>query len=84
MGIKFIGPSGDLINLLGNKSKAKETMKKAGVPVVPGSEGLIKKQRRSNRISRKNKISSNIKSISRWRRKRNKNCIFKRRTRKIL
>lgn len=42
MGIKFIGPSGDLINLLGNKSKAKETMKKAGVPVVPGSEGLIK------------------------------------------
>ena len=42
MGIKFIGPSGELINLLGNKSKAKETMKKAGVPVVPGSEGLIK------------------------------------------
>ena len=28
MGIKFIGPSGELINLLGNKSKAKETMKK--------------------------------------------------------
>ena len=42
MGIKFIGPDYRLIELLGNKSKAKETMKNAGVPVVPGSEGLIK------------------------------------------
>lgn len=41
IGIKFIGPSYKLIDLLGNKSKAKETMKKAGVPVVPGSEGLV-------------------------------------------
>ena len=42
MGIKFIGPNYKLIDLLGNKSKAKKTIKKAGVPVVPGSEGLIK------------------------------------------
>ena len=42
MGIKFIGPNYRLIELLGNKSKAQETMKNAGVPVVPGSEGLIK------------------------------------------
>lgn len=41
MGIKFIGPKSELIELLGNKSKAKETMKHAGVPVVPGSDGLI-------------------------------------------
>ena len=41
MGIKFIGPKAKLIELLGNKSKAKETMKKAGVPVVRGSEGLL-------------------------------------------
>ena len=41
MGIKFIGPNYKLIELLGNKSKAKETMKRCGVPVVPGSEGLI-------------------------------------------
>lgn len=41
IGIKFIGPSYQLIDLMGNKSKAKETMKKAGVPVVPGSDGLI-------------------------------------------
>lgn len=42
IGIKFIGPKHELIELLGNKSRAKETMKKAGVPVVPGSEGLVK------------------------------------------
>ena len=41
IGLKFIGPNHNLIELLGNKSKAKETMKNAGVPVVPGSEGLI-------------------------------------------
>ena len=41
MGIKFIGPDYKLIELLGNKSKAKETMKRAGVPVVPGSDGLV-------------------------------------------
>lgn len=41
MHIKFIGPSSNLIELLGNKSEAKETMKKCNVPVVPGSEGLI-------------------------------------------
>ena len=41
IGIKFIGPSYEMIELMGNKSKAKETMKKAGVPVVPGSDGIV-------------------------------------------
>ena len=41
MGINYIGPSYELIELMGNKSKAKETMKKAGVPVVLGSEGNV-------------------------------------------
>ena len=40
--IKFIGPSSNVINIMGNKSKAREMMKKAGVPIVPGSEGIIK------------------------------------------
>lgn len=39
--IKFIGPSAEAISLMGNKSVAKETMKKAGVPVVPGSDGAV-------------------------------------------
>jgi acetyl-CoA carboxylase, biotin carboxylase subunit len=41
-GIKFIGPTPDMINKMGDKITAKETMIKAGVPVVPGSEGLLK------------------------------------------
>ncbi len=41
IGIKFIGPSSEMIELMGNKSKAKNTMQKAGVPVVPGSDGLV-------------------------------------------
>lgn len=40
--IKFIGASPEMIEAMGDKSTAKETMKKAGVPVVPGSEGLLK------------------------------------------
>ena len=40
--IKFIGPSYKVIDLMGNKSNAKELMKKAGVPVIPGSDGSIK------------------------------------------
>jgi len=40
-GIKFIGPSPEMIKAMGDKAIAKETMKKAGVPVVPGSDGII-------------------------------------------
>ncbi len=40
--IKFIGASPAMIEAMGDKSTAKETMKKAGVPVVPGSDGLLK------------------------------------------
>jgi acetyl-CoA carboxylase, biotin carboxylase subunit len=40
-GIKFIGPTPDMINAMGDKITAKETMIKAGVPVVPGSKDLL-------------------------------------------
>jgi acetyl-CoA carboxylase biotin carboxylase subunit len=40
-GIKFIGPTADMISSMGDKITAKETMIKAGVPVVPGGEGLL-------------------------------------------
>ncbi len=40
-GIKFIGPSADAIRKMGDKALAKETMKKCGVPVVPGSDGVV-------------------------------------------
>ena len=41
-GIKFIGPTPQMINSMGDKITAKETMIKAGVPVVPGGEGLLR------------------------------------------
>ncbi|HSR38384.1 MAG TPA: acetyl-CoA carboxylase biotin carboxylase subunit, partial [Phnomibacter sp.] len=40
-GLKFIGPTPDQIKAMGDKITAKETMIKAGVPVIPGSEGLL-------------------------------------------
>ena len=39
--IKFIGPTPEMINAMGDKITAKETMIRAGVPCIPGSEGLI-------------------------------------------
>jgi acetyl-CoA carboxylase biotin carboxylase subunit len=41
-GIKFIGPTATQIRKMGDKITAKETMVAAGVPVIPGSEGLVK------------------------------------------
>jgi acetyl-CoA carboxylase biotin carboxylase subunit len=40
-GIKFIGPTPAMINAMGEKITAKETMIKAGVPVIPGGDGLL-------------------------------------------
>lgn len=40
--IKFIGPNYRVIELMGNKSNAKELMKNAGIPVIPGSDGSVK------------------------------------------
>lgn len=39
--IKFIGPTPEMINAMGDKNNAKETAKKAGAPVIPGSDGLL-------------------------------------------
>ena len=40
-GIKFIGATPEQINAMGDKASAKDTMKKAGVPTIPGSDGLV-------------------------------------------
>ena len=64
MGIKFIGPNHKLIELLGNKSKAKETMKKAGVPVVPGSDGLIYSKKQAVELAEKIKYPVMLKASS--------------------
>ena len=51
-GIKFIGPTADMINKMGDKITAKETMIKAGVPVIPGSEGLLDSLEQAKGIAR--------------------------------
>ncbi len=50
--IKFIGPSADHIRLMGDKIAAKDTMKKLGVPCVPGSDGEIKTLADAERIAK--------------------------------
>ena len=40
-GFSFLGPTPDIIDSMGNKAKAKKTMESAGVPVVPGEEGIL-------------------------------------------
>jgi acetyl-CoA carboxylase biotin carboxylase subunit len=52
-GIKFIGPSPEMIEAMGDKSTAKETMKKAGVPTIPGSEGLIGSVEEGQKLAKK-------------------------------
>ncbi len=51
--IKFIGASPEMINSMGDKSNAKDTMKKAGVPIVPGSDGLLTDIKEGIKIAKK-------------------------------
>lgn len=51
--IKFIGASGEHIEKMGDKATAKETMKKAGVPTIPGSDGLLKDVAEAKKIAKK-------------------------------
>jgi len=51
--IKFIGPGPEQINALGDKSKARETMLKAGVPITPGSDGEIDDEATAEKIAEK-------------------------------
>ena len=49
--IKFIGPSPKMISAMGDKSFAKDTMKKNGVPVIPGSNGVLKSDEDGKRLA---------------------------------
>ncbi|MDC0614714.1 acetyl-CoA carboxylase biotin carboxylase subunit [Schleiferiaceae bacterium] len=52
-GIKFIGATGDQIDKMGDKATAKETMKEAGVPCVPGSEGILDSLEHARKTAKK-------------------------------
>src|SRR6187397_451255 len=49
--IRFIGPDPSVIRLLGDKSKARRAMKKAGVPMLPGSDGPVESEERATKIA---------------------------------
>ena len=50
--IRFIGPSPQVIRLMGDKARAKRAMKKAGVPVVPGSDGPVETEEKAQKIAK--------------------------------
>lgn len=52
-GIKFIGPSAESIRLMGDKIKAKNTMRKAGIPLIPGSKEGIKSKEKALALAKK-------------------------------
>jgi len=51
--VKFIGPPSKVISLMGDKSQALESMRKAGVPNVPGSQGIVKDENEAQEIARR-------------------------------
>jgi len=51
--IKFIGASPEMIDKMGDKASAKATMKKAGVPTIPGSEGIVDSLEDAQKIAQK-------------------------------
>ncbi len=63
-GIKFIGASPEMIHAMGDKSNAKDTMKKAGVPTIPGSDGLLKNIEEGLQIAKKIKYPVILKATA--------------------
>jgi acetyl-CoA carboxylase biotin carboxylase subunit len=49
--ITFIGPTPDNIRMMGDKAVARDTMRKAGVPIAPGSEGIVRTKEEALRIA---------------------------------
>ena len=67
----FIGPSYKAIDLVGNKINAKEIMKKAGVPLIPGSDGRINTLEQAIFTAEEIGYPIILKAVLRWGRKRN-------------
>jgi acetyl-CoA carboxylase biotin carboxylase subunit len=63
-GIKFIGASPEMIEGMGDKSSAKDTMIKAGVPTIPGSEGLLESLDQAKKLAKKIKYPVILKATA--------------------
>ncbi len=62
--IKFIGPSPNVIRLLGDKARARRAMKKAGIPVLPGSDGPVDSEEKAQKIAKELGFPVIIKAIA--------------------
>ena len=65
-GIKFIGPSAEIISKMGDKIEAKRIAKKFGLPVIEGSEGGVKSFEEAKSICKAIGLSNFNKSCWRW------------------
>ncbi|UUC46080.1 acetyl-CoA carboxylase biotin carboxylase subunit [Flavobacterium cerinum] len=63
-GIKFIGASPEMIEKMGDKATAKATMKEAGVPTIPGSEGLLESYEQAKQLAKEFKYPIMLKATA--------------------
>jgi acetyl-CoA carboxylase biotin carboxylase subunit len=62
--IRFIGPAPNVIRLLGDKARARRAMKKAGVPILPGSDGPVDSEEKAQKITRELGLPVIIKAVA--------------------
>jgi len=62
--IKFIGPAPNIIRLLGDKARARRAMKRAGVPILPGSDGPVDGEEKALKIARELGFPVIIKAVA--------------------
>ena len=65
-GIKFIGPSSDIIKKMGDKIEAKKIAKKYGLPVIEGSDGGVRSIDEAKTVTKKDRLSGFDKGCRRW------------------
>ncbi len=63
-GIKFIGASPEMIDAMGDKSSAKQTMKDAGVPCIPGSDGILESIEQAHKVAKEIKYPVMLKATA--------------------
>src|SRR5690606_8315502 len=63
-GIKFIGASPEMIEKMGDKATAKATMKAAGVPTIPGSEGILESYEEDEKVAQENGYPGMVKATA--------------------
>ena len=68
--IRFIGPAPNVIRLLGDKARARRAMKKAGVPILPGSDGPIESEEKSAEGRQGSRVPDHHQGGRGWRRPR--------------